>query len=456
MAERYQSKHAAKSTAAQKGKLALLIISLVLLFCVLGGGVYALVHYVILAPPTAPTEAPTEAATIAEPTEAPTQAPTEPDYAAMAEKKLATMTDREKICQLFIASPEQLTGVDVVTMAGDATKEAIENYPVGGLIYNSANFEDVDQTKEMIANSQSYASIPMFIAVDEEGGDVSRVADKLGTTPLENMYKYKDLGIATARKNAKTIGSDISSLGFNLDFAPVADVLTNPDNTVIGERAYSDDYNAAAELVGAAVGGFGDGGVMCTLKHFPGHGGTDEDSHDGLAYVSATEDELKAGELLPFKSGIEAGADMVMVGHLVVSSVDSELPATLSPKVVPELLRKYLNYDGVVITDGMQMGAIAENYSYDEIVKGIFDADIDMILQPDSLDSYILAIEKALVEETITRDQLNAKVKRILTLKYSKGIIPLTSATPDEIPTVNVSAILEDSAINDPTEIPAA
>ena len=104
----------------------------------------------------------------------------------------------------------------------------------------------------------------------------------------------------------------------------------------------------------------------------------------------------------------------------------------------------------------MQMGAIAENYSYDEIVKGIFDADIDMILQPDSLDSYILAIEKALVEETITRDQLNAKVKRILTLKYSKGIIPLTSATPDEIPTVNVSAILEDSAINDPTEIPAA
>ena len=484
MAEKYQSKHTAPShgtkhaakspeRAAQEvtpaeaslpqesvqkkgGKVYLTILLLILGFCLLGAAVYALVHFVILAPPAeAPTELPTLPTTpslAALPTDPPTEAPTEPAYLAMAEEKLASMTRREKLCQLFIVTPEVLTGVDGVTIAGDTTKESIEEYPVGGIIYFSDNLETVKQTEEMIAKSQEYAKTPMFIAVDEEGGDVARVADKLGTREFEPMYTYKDKGADTARDNAVIIADQLSTIGFNLNFAPVADVWTNPDNTVIGDRAYSDDYAQAAELVAAAVEGYGSTDVLCTLKHFPGHGDTAEDSHEQLAVVTATVDKLKEGELLPFKSGIEAGADMVMVGHLIVSDLDDSLPATLSPKVVPELLREYLGYDGVVISDSMQMAAITANYDYDKIVKGLFDADIDIILQPDDIDAYLEALEKALDDGTITEDQVNAKVRKILSLKYEKGIIPMTSEKPTEAPSADASAPTETAALTETNE----
>ena len=439
MAQHYQSKHAFAEEAAPKRNTALIVLLSVIGICILGAAVYALVHFVIVPQMAAPTEAPTlapAAPTLAPiPTEAPTEAPTEPDYAAMADAKLAAMTDREKLCQLFIVSPETLTGVDGVTMAGDTTKQAIADYPVGGIMYNTDNLETVDQTKEMIAKSQSYASIPMFIAVDEEGGDVARVAAKLGTTKFDPMYTYKAQGAEVARSNAKTIGADVKALGFNLDFAPVADVWTNSENTVIGSRAYSDDCTEAAELVASAVQGFGDSGVLSTLKHFPGHGNTAEDSHESLATVSSDVEALKANELLPFKSGIEAGAEFVMVGHLVVSAIDADYPATLSSKVVPTLLREYLGYDGLVISDSMKMAAITANYDRAAIIKGLFAADIDMILDPDDLEGYLVALQNALADGSITQEQIDAKVKRILTLKYSKGLISDASETPTEAAT---------------------
>ena len=461
----YQSRHSAPAEQKPKSKLPLIIILTLVGICVLGAAVYALVHFVILAPPaeqpapTAPPAAPTLAPV---PTEAPTEAPTEPDYLLMAENKMAAMSDREKICQLFIVTPEALTGVDGVTMAGDTTKNAIENYPVGGIIYFGDNIETAEQISEMIEKSQGYAEIPMFIAVDEEGGDVSRVASKLGTASFDPMYTYKAQGTQVARDNAKAIASSIKELGFNLDLAPVADVWTNPDNTVIGSRAYSDSYEDAAQLVANAVQGFADGGVLSTLKHFPGHGNTSEDSHESLAYVGSSADELKNGELLPFKSGIEAGADMVMVGHLVVSEIDPDMPATLSSKVVPQLLREYLGYDGLVISDSMQMASITANYDHDTIVKGLFNADVDVILQPDDIEAYITAIENALENGDITRQQIDAKVKKILALKFKKGIIQnpcaLLTAQPTEAPTEDYTLSEEDiqaidAALNDETEV---
>ena len=307
-------------------------------------------------------------------------------------------------------------------MAGEQTKASLEKYPVGGIIYFSDNLIDGDQTTEMIKNSQSFSKTPLFIGVDEEGGTVARCADKLGTQKFNDMYTYREQGAQTAHDNAKAIAESIRPFGFNLDFAPVADVWTNPENTVIAERAYSDSCEEAATLVASAVGGFRDGGVLCTPKHFPGHGDTLEDSHDGFAVVGKTADELKAGELLPFKAGIEAGADMIMIGHLTVSALDDK-PATLSKVVVPTLLRQELGYDGVTITDSMSMGAITANYDYSAIVQGIFDADIDIILCPDDLDAYIGAIEQALQNGSITEEQLDRKITRILTLKYNREIM---------------------------------
>lgn len=191
-----------------------------------------------------------------------TTATTEDEISELVDKTMAEMSLHDKVCQMMFVTPEGLTGTDNVTVAGDATKQALQAYPVGGIIYFANNFDNVDQTRNMISNTQSYSKIGLFIATDEEGGRVNRIMDTLGTTYIGPMYDYKDDGPDAAFENAKTIASDMSALGFNLDFAPVADVWSNPDNTVIGDRAYSDDYAQAAELVGSAVKGFQDGGVI--------------------------------------------------------------------------------------------------------------------------------------------------------------------------------------------------
>ncbi len=347
---------------------------------------------------------------------------TEEEKPSLVDETLAGMTLHEKVCQMMFVTPEELTGEDGVTVAGDATRQALENYPVGGIVYFAKNLESQDQVKEMIDNSQKYSSIGLFVATDEEGGVVNRLMDTVGTTYIGSMYYYKDDGDETAYENAYTIANDMSALGFNLDFAPVADVWSNPDNTVIGERAYSDDYAQAAELVGNAVKGFNDGGVMCTLKHFPGHGDTAEDSHYSSAYVHRTKEEIMAGEMQPFRSGIEAGAEFVMVGHLIVPDID-EVPATLSYKIATGILRDELKFEGVAITDSFEMESIADNYSVDDAVVMSVKAGMDMILQPKDMASAVNSIEQAVADGELSEDRIDESVRRILTLKESRGLL---------------------------------
>lgn len=347
---------------------------------------------------------------------------TEEEKPSLVDETLDGMTLHEKVCQMMFVTPEELTGEDGVTVAGDATRQALENYPVGGIVYFAKNLESQDQVKEMIDNSQKYSSIGLFVATDEEGGVVNRLMDTVGTTYIGSMYYYKDDGDETAYENAYTIANDMSALGFNLDFAPVADVWSNPDNTVIGERAYSDDYAQAAELVGNAVKGFNDGGVMCTLKHFPGHGDTAEDSHYSSAYVHRTKEEIMADEMQPFRSGIEAGAEFVMVGHLIVPDID-EVPATLSYKIATGILRDELKFEGVAITDSFEMESIADNYSVDDAVVMSVKAGMDMILQPKDMASAVNSIEQAVADGELSEDRIDESVRRILTLKESRGLL---------------------------------
>lgn len=346
----------------------------------------------------------------------------EEEKPSLVDETLAGMTLHEKVCQMMFVTPEEFTGEDGVTVAGDATRQALENYPVGGIVYFAKNLESQDQVKEMIDNSQKYSSIGLFVATDEEGGVVNRLMDTVGTTYIGSMYYYKDDGDETAYENAYTIANDMSALGFNLDFAPVADVWSNPDNTVIGERAYSDDYAQAAELVGNAVKGFNDGGVMCTLKHFPGHGDTAEDSHYSSAYVHRTKEEIMADEMQPFRSGIEAGAEFVMVGHLIVPDID-EVPATLSYKIATGILRDELKFEGVAITDSFEMESIADNYSVDDAVVMSVKAGMDMILQPKDMASAVNSIEQAVADGELSEDRIDESVRRILTLKESRGLL---------------------------------
>lgn len=347
--------------------------------------------------------------------------PTPDPVKVRAEELLSGMTLREKLCQLMIVRPEVLTGESPVTAAGETTRLALETYPVGGLIYSVDNLVTQEQTREMITNTQSYSKLPLFISADEEGGNVGRLMYKLGTTWVNSMYSYKDQGADTAYSNAKTIGTDMVSFLFNTDFAPVADVWTNPDNTVIGDRAYSDDFEQAAELVASAVRGFTDAGVVCCLKHFPGHGDTSTDTHEGAAVVSKSLDELRAGEFLPFVSGIEAGADMVMIGHITVTSVDPE-PATISKAIITDVLRGELGWDGVVISDSLDMGALA-GYDNGEVCVKFLEAGGDILLGIPDIETALTALEAAVTDGRLTESRIDESVQRVLELKISHGII---------------------------------
>lgn len=354
-----------------------------------------------------------------EPTPEPT--PTPDPVKVRAEELLSGMTLREKLCQLMIVRPEVLTGESPVTAAGDTTRLALETYPVGGLIYSVDNLVTQEQTREMITNTQSYSKLPLFISADEEGGNVGRLMYKLGTTWVNSMYSYKDEGADTAYANAKTIGTDMVSCLFNTDFAPVADVWTNPENTVIGDRAYSDDFEQAAELVASAVRGFTDAGVICCLKHFPGHGDTSTDTHEGAAVVSKSLDELRAGEFLPFVSGIEAGADMVMMGHITVTLVDPE-PATISKAIITDVLRGELGWDGVVISDSLDMGALA-GYDNGEVCVKFLEAGGDILLGIPDIETALTALEAAVTDGRLTESRIDESIQRVLELKISHGII---------------------------------
>ena len=343
----------------------------------------------------------------------------EPD---LAEKVLAGMSLREKVCQLFIVYPSAITGVSTVTAAGERTREALQAYPVGGLLYDRSNMVSQEQVRTMLGNVQSYAGIPLLLALDEEGGRVSRLMTTVGTTRIGPMLDYKDLGTGTARENARTIASDIVSCGFNMDLAPVADVWSNPDNTVLGDRAYSDDFQEAAQLVAAAVEGFHEGGAACVLKHFPGHGDTSADSHYGSVYVYKTLDELRQAELLPFQAGMDAGADAVMMGHMIIQQVDGQ-PALLSHAVVTGLLREEMGFQGVVMTDSLEMQAMTGLYSSGEIAAGAVKAGVDVLLCPQDLDESIHALVKAVEDGDITMERLDESVLRILRLKMNRGLL---------------------------------
>ena len=351
--------------------------------------------------------------------------PTPEELAAQAvEELLSSMTREEKVGQLFF-----------VRCPAESAVEDVSTYHLGGYVLFGRDFQDAagadltaEQVQETIAADQSAAKedtgISLLIGVDEEGGRVARVSDKLGTTAFDPMASYGAAGDTEAvRQIGATIAQEISSFGFNVDFAPVADVVTNPDNTEIGDRSFSSDPAVAAQMVTAMVEGLQQNGVASCLKHFPGHGSTKADSHKGASVTERTLDELRETELLPFSSGIEAGATMVMVSHMSAPNVTGdETPCDLSPAVVTDLLRGELGYRGVVITDSHEMGAITEYYSPGEAAVKALSAGCDIILMPQDLKQAAQGVLDALADGTLTVERVDESVLRILILKLRMGI----------------------------------
>lgn len=419
------NKHAKKGSSS----IAVKILLLVLVFIVVAGCSFVIYRFVFAKPktnniPATKPDIPTW--NIPSQTQEATVAPTEKEdlkYRELAKKYMASMTETEKISQLFIVNPELLTGVDAVTEAGDMTKEALAKYNVGGILYSAKNLENAEQATELIKNSQSYAKTKMFIAVSEEGGTVSPCADKLGTTKFNSMYSYRKDGAETAKKNAKTIATDIKKFGFNLNFAPVADVYSNKNSKLIGERAYSDDFKEAEALIPEAVKGFKEGGVIPALKHFIGTGEATQAEGQKYPYVTKTKEELIKQELPGFKAGINAGAEILLVGNVVINDIDATCPASMSDKVINGFIRDALKYDKIVITDNMQMKSITDTYGTKDVVVRSLKAGADMILMPDNLDAAFTAVWDAIEKGEIKQSQLENSVLKILTLKYKYGIL---------------------------------
>ena len=340
-----------------------------------------------------------------------------------ASEIFSEMSLSDKIYQMMFVRPEAITGVTTATAASDATRAALQKYPVGGIVYSKSNMLSKEQLASMISHTKSYAKVPLFIATDEEGGKVNRLMDSVGTTKVDSPYSYKDNGINTASCNAKIIANDMNNLGFNLNFAPVADVWSNPNNAVIAQRAYSNNFRDAGNLVDAAVRGFHEGGVCTTLKHFPGHGDTYEDTHTSTAYVSKSRDQLENEELQVFRKGIEAGTDLVMIGHIIIKNIDNTAPASLSEKVVTELLRNEMNFTGLIITDSLEMNAVSEHYTGGEAAVRAIKAGNDLLLEPKDLNEAVMAVMNAVSQGEITEQQINEHVLRILEVKERAGIL---------------------------------
>ncbi len=344
------------------------------------------------------------------------------------EAVIAEMPITEKVAGLFIVTPEAITGVQTATEAGVGTKEALDEYAVGGLIYFAKNIVSKEQLTQMIGNTKEYSRYPLFIAVDEEGGSVSRVA---GAGLAPKQLSASEIGATGDPNNAylagNAIGGYLAEIGFNVNFAPVAD-LNNVSGSAMTGRTYGSTAAAASPFVVSMVTGLQEKGVMDCLKHFPGIGSTTSDTHNGLAYTNRTVDEFRNEEFQVFRAGIDAGAKMIMVGHVTAEglagngeSVGNPLPASMSESIITGYLRNELGYQGVIITDAMNMSAISQYYSSEQAAVMALRAGCDMILMPENFIQAYAGVLNAVVDGTISEERINDSLRRIYRIKYAEN-----------------------------------
>lgn len=357
------------------------------------------------------------------------------------------MTLEQKVAQLFVVSPETLTGVDSVQYAGDMTYQALQDYPVGGIVFAKDNIDSSSQFGTMTDNLQSYSEdisgLPLFLAAAEEGGNASVLGNNDNLDEYyENSYSDDDSDYSSSSANSvhsgatsmseigrkddsnnayeagKSIGSLMSAYGLNLDLAPVADVLSG-NSTGIGDRTFGTDAQTVSDMALEVIRGIQEEDVNAAMKYFPGYGAASSNM-SGFPVINSSLDELKKKEFLPYSNAIAQGLDFVMVGHISVPNVTGDdIPASLSEKMISEVLRKDLGFKGIVMTDYLNDKTIVKNYgAADAAVKAI-QAGADLLLEPDDLEAAYEGVLKAVKKGDITEDRLDESIYRILRVKLS-------------------------------------
>ena len=347
------------------------------------------------------------------------------------EAQLQQMTLREKVGQMFYIRLESLDpSIEWTTyddLANIKIQEVTENikrtnkdYPVGGIILYAWNIDTEEQLARIIPQIRQLNGNPL-LCIDEEGGRVARIANN----PNFDVKKYvsmDSIGRTGDPRNAyecgNTIGTYLKRYGFDIDFAPVADVNTNPENVVIGPRAFSGDPAVAAPMVTNYLEGLKTAGITGCIKHFPGHGDTKADTHYGYASTQKTWDEMLNCEMVTFKAGIQWGCQLIMTAHIAAPNVTgSEIPSTMSSIILQDKLRGELGYQNIIITDGMEMGAITQQYTSAEAAVGSILAGADIVLGPRYFTEAFDAVMAAVNKGTITEERINQSVRRILRLR---------------------------------------
>ncbi len=360
---------------------------------------------------------------------------------AEVEAMLKKMTLREKVGQMFFVRVESLdpsiewtTYDDLANLKNQEItmkmRKVNHDYPVGGIILYAWNIEDGTQLANIIKQVRSLNGSPL-LCIDEEGGRVSRIANN----PNFHVKKYESMAAIGATgdpKNAyecgNTIGTYLKRYDFDIDFAPVADVNTNPDNIIIGPRAFSDDPAVAAPMVTNYLQGLKDAGITGCIKHFPGHGDTTNDTHSGYVQSLKTWDEMNQCEMVTFRAGIQWGCQLIMTAHIAVPNVTgTNIPSTLSSVVLQDKLRGELGYQNIIITDGMEMGAITKHYTSGEAAVGSIKAGVDIVLGPRNFTEAFDAVIAAVNNGTLTEERINQSVRRILTLRLAMKRMPQLS-----------------------------
>lgn len=336
---------------------------------------------------------------------------------------IEVMPLEDKVAGLFMVTPESITGVSTAIKAGEGTQKALSDYAVGGIIYFGKNIRSKEQLQEMVNNTKLYSNYPLFIAVDEEGGSVSRLAEAGLGTKVDTAQAIAQTGDAgNAYAAGDTIGQYLAEYGFNLDFAPVAD-LANVDNSVIGNRSFGAEAATVSPYVTSMMQGLADHKVTACVKHFPGIGSSTQDTHQGLASTDRTAEEFRANEFSVFQAAIDGGADMIMVSHMSAPALAGDgTPCSLSEAVVTGILRNELGFKGVIITDALNMSAISEYYGADEAAVMALRAGCDMLLMPEDFEKAYNGVLKAVQDGVISEERIDDALRRIYRIKYADRV----------------------------------
>ena len=378
------------------------------------------------------------------------------------EAMLSGMSLRDKVAQMMIASfrvwqevppegaakPEEAPPKENITQLNDEIRDMLSLNHFGGILLYGENIADAAQTLRLIADyqatNQAGGGLPQIVFTDQEGGNINRIP--YGTQGIGNMALGATGDAENARAAAAIFGEELGLLGIQADFAPVVDVNNNPANPVIGIRAFSDDPQTVAAFGQACIRGLHDAGIISTAKHFPGHGDTDTDSHTGVPVINKTYEALRECELIPFRAAIDAGVDMIMTAHIQYPQIEKGtytsistgepvyLPATMSKTILTDILRGDMGFGGVIVTDALDMSAVADHFAVEDIIKLTINAGADMLILPPVKNTNLFRLTQAYVDTAVQlvengeigEQRIDESVLRILRLKQKYGILDLT------------------------------